>query len=288
MQHPELLYVNKISSLQSELLKVKEDLYRCRKQKMIYRKKLKTLQTENLKLHQKNTELKIRQLLADKLDSLLPRQKLVIEHMLKACHIKSKKVHLHQYIRGINAKFGFDEDLFVILKTKLETIPQTECQGVLIFDEITLQKHIELSNATSEMIGLVNCGDNSELPQSEFTAGDHGLVFMFRPHFASWVQCIGTFCSKSSVPGSTVAKLILQAIIHLEQCGAIVNAIVCDGASTNKAALKALGICADTNNIQCSFTNPAADRQVLAIIDVPHILKCMRNNLLKSRYFRVN
>ncbi|XP_023231060.1 uncharacterized protein LOC111631096 [Centruroides sculpturatus] len=155
---------------------------------------------------------------------------------------------LHQYIRGINAKFGFDEDLFVILKTKLETIPQTECQG-------------------------------------RITAGDHGLVFMFRPHFASWVQCIGTFCSKSSVSGSTVAKLILQAIIHLEQCGAIVNAIVCGGARTNKAALKALGICADTNNIQCSFTNPAADRQVLAIIDIPHILKCMRNNLLKSRYF---
>ncbi|XP_023239701.1 uncharacterized protein LOC111638259 [Centruroides sculpturatus] len=90
-QHPELLYVNKISALQSELLKVKEDLYRCRKQKMIYRKKLKTLQTENLKLHQENTELKIKQLSADKLDSLPPRQKLVIEHMLKACHIKSKK-----------------------------------------------------------------------------------------------------------------------------------------------------------------------------------------------------
>ncbi|XP_067121275.1 uncharacterized protein [Centruroides vittatus] len=245
-QHPELLYVNKISALRSELLKVKEDLYRCRKQKMIYKKKLKTLQTENLKLHQENAELKIKQLSADKLDSLPPRQKLVIEHMLKACHIKSKKgmrydinwlldclllkirspsvyeflrnndylplpcqSTLHQYIRGINAKFGFDEDLFVILKSKLETIPQTECQGVLIFDEITLQKHIELSKATGEMIGLVDCGDNSVLPQSEFTAGDHGLVFMFRPHFASWVQCIGTFCSKSSVPGSTVAKLIL-------------------------------------------------------------------------------
>ncbi|XP_023244756.1 uncharacterized protein LOC111642617 [Centruroides sculpturatus] len=191
---------------------------------MIYRKKLKTLQTENLKLHQENTELKMKQLSADKLDSLPPRQKLIIEHMLKACHIKSKKgmrydinwlldclllkirspslyeflrnndylplpcqSTLHQYIRGINAKFGFDEDLFVVLKTKLETIPQTERQGVLIFDEITLQKHIELSKATGEMIGLVHCGDNSELRQSEFTAGDHGLVFMFRPHFASWV-----------------------------------------------------------------------------------------------------
>lgn len=76
--------------------------------------------------------------------------------------------------------------------------------------------------------GTVDFGDE---PQAELA--DHGLVFMSVPFGESYTQPIGVYATKWPRKGAVLAQLVIQAINLLEQSGAILDGIVCDGASTN-------------------------------------------------------
>lgn len=100
------------------------------------------------------------------------------------------------------------------------------------------------------------------------------------------------FASKGATAAKILAKLILTAILVLENHGAKVVALVCDGAQSNRGLWKEFGIKAEVNEpVVCSFANPAVDeeddRQIFMISDVPHLFKCARNRLLTSGTFEV-
>lgn len=80
--------------------------------------------------------------------------------------------------------------------------------------------------------------------------------------------------------------MIIQAIIHLENCNAHDTSTVCNGSATNKAALQKLGITGSMQSYNVTFKNPVTDKDIHAIIDVPHCIKCTRNNLLKANVFK--
>lgn len=48
-------------------------------------------------------------------------------------------------MKGINCNFGFDPQMFSVLKEKLQKMPEPERKSVLIWDEISLQKHVEFN-----------------------------------------------------------------------------------------------------------------------------------------------
>uniref|UniRef100_T1J2D5 Transposable element P transposase-like RNase H domain-containing protein n=1 Tax=Strigamia maritima TaxID=126957 RepID=T1J2D5_STRMM len=124
-------------------------------------------------------------------------------------------------------------------------------------------------------IGLVDYGSSIPVPKCQ--NGDHALVFLFQPVLKGWKQVIGTFCAK----GAT-----LEAIIKLEKCGALVHAIICDGVTTNKSALKTLGISVSKKSLKFYFKNPVDDnRDICGIFDVPHIFKCIRNLFISKKQF---
>ncbi|XP_064479601.1 uncharacterized protein LOC135392825 [Ornithodoros turicata] len=134
------------------------------------------------------------------------------------------------------------------------------------------------------VLGKVDHGDHTR-PQDEVKDGDHGLVFLFRPFLGGWSQTMGTFCTAGAAPGSVLAKLILQYIIPLTNATVLVQAITCENSTTNQAPLRALGISAEGDPVT-SFEHPTVpDMKVTCIIDVPHIFKCIRNNLLKVGKF---
>ncbi|KAH7979749.1 hypothetical protein HPB49_010808 [Dermacentor silvarum] len=152
---------------------------------------------------------------------------------------------LYTYMKNLKADFGFDSDLFAVLKEKLLACPERERRDA-----------------------------------------DHVLVFLFRPFLAGWSQTVGTFCTSSAAPGSVIAKLLLQCIVHLYNSGAVVDAVTCDNSTSNRSALRSLGICGEMGNTKTSFEHPCGpSRVVYSVIDPPHIFKCIRNNLLKVGKF---
>ena len=194
---------------------------------------------------------------------------------------------VQRHVKNLRPEFGFDETLSVGLSEKLKSIAAAEKRGMLMFDEIQLSKHVDFRSDLQKTVGLVDYGPHTQ-PCNTYQEGDHALVFMFRPHLGSWIQTIGCFCSAGTTPAIILAKLILEAILMLEKCGAQVDGIVSDGASTNRKALSSLGFCGKMNKVCNAMTNPYdGNRKVFFICDVPHLIKTIRNNLLKSEVFQV-
>jgi hypothetical protein len=184
--------------------------------------------------------------------------------------------------------FGFDKTLCVGLTEKLSHFPMTERRGMLMFDEIQISKNMEFRADTGKVVGMVDFGELTT-QKDMFQEGDHALVFLFQPHLGGWLQTIGCFCSAGTTPSAILSKLILEAIILLENCGAVVDGLVSDGASTNRAALANLGFCGDLGKVRNKMINPRdSQRSVFFFCDIPHLLKTIRNNLLKAREFIVS
>lgn len=122
---------------------------------------------------------------------------------------------------------------------------------------------------------------------------DHGLVFMFRSIGDNFSQHIGVFASTGPTKGVTLAQLVVQAIFSIEQAGAYVDGLVCDGTSTNRKMWSEFGVSGKKQpgdkqfQNRNYFINPADDsRKIYVFSDTPHLFECVRNNLM-SRNFKV-
>lgn len=65
-----------------------------------------------------------------------------------------------------------------------------------MWDEMSLQKHIELNKHTGYVIGLTDFGGQISCHRQDI--GDHALVFLFHPYLNGWSQTIGTLCQRSN------------------------------------------------------------------------------------------
>ncbi|KAH6939754.1 hypothetical protein HPB50_021558 [Hyalomma asiaticum] len=187
-------------------------------------------------------------------------------------------------------KCGFDEDFFVALKDKLEPKSNFQKHGMLLFDEMQVRERKCVNSKTLTYAGFVDHGEGVNRAKSSATGlANHALVFMFIPFGESYTQPIGVFASRGPTKGTVLSQLVLQAIILLEKAGALVDGIVCDGASTNRRMWMELGINGKLSSRKNSFEHPMNDaRKVYVFSDVPHLVKCVRNRLVKQRSLKVN
>ena len=194
---------------------------------------------------------------------------------------------LNRSIRNLTPDFGFDSSICAALAEKLKAFPVAERRGMLMYDEMQVSKHVDFRPHLGKNVGFVDFGTHTT-QQHLKQQGDHALVFLFRPHLNGWVQTIGCFCSAGTTPAVVLSKLILEAVILLENSGAQVDGLVCDGASTNRKAWKLLGFCGKMDAVSNKMPNPCDEsRHIYFVCDAPHLLKTIRNNLLQSTMFVV-
>jgi len=86
-----------------------------------------------------------------------------------------------------------------------------------------------------------------------------------------------------------LAKIIVKAILLLEDAGVRVMGITGDGASTNRTMWNILGVSGKVDKFKNSFNNPFNNScQVYVFSDPPHLLKTVRNRLHAKRTLRVS
>lgn len=136
---------------------------------------------------------------------------------------------------------------------------------------------------------IMEDASSSNTSGSDLALADHALVFMFRPLLASWVQPFGVIASKGAVTGFNLTKLIRTAVVALENAGDRVVSVVCDGASTNKAMWRLLGLDGENNDsFKNSIPNPYdPTRNIRFFWDPPHAFKCIRNQLFNQKVVQV-
>lgn len=89
--------------------------------------------------------------------------------------------------------------------------------------------------------------------------------------------------------GIDLAKIIIKAILLLENAGVQIMGITSDGASTNRTLWGILGVCGKMEDFKNTFQNPFDNtREVFVFSDAPHLLKTVRNRLYEKKILRVS
>lgn len=119
---------------------------------------------------------------------------------------------------------------------------------------------------------------------------DHALVLIFRPYKASWIQPIVAFASMNAASGAQLQKIVLKAMILLEDADARVFSTVCDGSQPKNSMWNLFGISrcnSDTVSMKNSIIHPTAGSDVYFLRDLLHLYKCIINHIFNHKDVQV-
>lgn len=212
-------------------------------------------------------------------------------------HLRNNKIlplpsasTIRKLISSSNCHFGFNELALENIGNALKDYKAGDPAvfGCLMWDEVHLVKGVKFDALRRVWDGIVNYG--SEFPDIPSDAlADHALVLIFRPYQLPWIQPIASFATKGAASSQVLQSIVMKAITSLHSRGAIVKNVVCDGHQSNKGAFKLLGVTAnDQKNVKPYFIHPMDPKiKIWCLFDVPHLLKCVRNHLMKHRRCQV-
>lgn len=99
---------------------------------------------------------------------------------------------------------------------------------------------------------------------------------MLRGLFDSWKCVLNYFVSEASIKGHNLKEIVQKNLEHAVNLGFRIRAVVCDQGSNNRKCFSEFGITKDKPYI---FQN---NRKIFFLYDFPHLVKSLRNLLLKS------
>ncbi|CAG2224497.1 unnamed protein product [Mytilus edulis] len=174
-------------------------------------------------------------------------------------------------------------------EAKLKNIPPEGYEGGLIIDEMSIQQDLQLKKDKwkIELIGFTELSpesvvfDKLKSNKNERILASHALqlVFLgstgFRFPFAHFPA--------STASGHELYLLVWQSVNRLMNFGFKIMFVSTDGAQTNRDLFKLLmPEFSSAKPVTCSFNNIYSNDKISFIMDVSHVIKKIRNNILKS------
>ena len=188
-------------------------------------------------------------------------------------NLPSKRT-LQLWLAKLNIKPGFSNSVISLLKKKVLSMADRDKICVLLLDEMSLKSALSYDAANDVIVGFEDyghLGTGKELANS-------ALVFMVKGISAKWKQPIGYFLSHNTTSADKLKSLVVSAIEKLSSIGLSVRVVICDQGATNQQMFKFFGV---------SASKPFADvggSKVVFMFDSPHLLKNVRNNLVKHDF----
>nr|XP_037276608.1 uncharacterized protein LOC119169682 [Rhipicephalus microplus] len=206
------------------------------------------------------------------------------EHLRKEkILVLPSKTTLRKYLKCYRTGFGFSNKIFDVLKQKTCTMDEFLCHGGLIVDELKLSEHLSV-NSEGRIDGFVDLGQFTS-DKDKHSVCDHGMVIIFVPFVGKWTQILAAFATHGNINGNLLTKIMLEAVILAEKAGLKVDFITSDGATWNRKMWSVMGIKASLTETKCSTLHPVdPTRKLHFLSDFPHLIKCLRNGLLRSDY----
>ena len=195
---------------------------------------------------------------------------------------------IRNMISSMPCSFGFNELSLEKIAQKLVRKQLQDRFVVLMFDEVSLLQKMSMDKRFMLVDGFVDFGldddvDNNE-PGRPPRMADHALVFLVRSLKYGWIQPIGIFATCGACPAKTLKILIEKATAILEQRQARLIAVISDGHQTNRALWNLCGISGEMGNVSNWMRHPIEDdAKIYFISDVPHLFKCIRNNIWNKK-----
>lgn len=146
-----------------------------------------------------------------------------------------------------------------------------------------LSEHLSVEK-TGKLRGFVDLGPFTPAKDAGLPC-DHGMVVMFVPFAGKFSQILGVFAANGNVKGELLCKILVEATILAEQAGLFVHFVTCDGATWNRKMWTLMGVQGSASKITCKVKHPVDGKRELDFLsDFPHLMKCLRNSLLKGGF----
>ncbi|KAK4295516.1 hypothetical protein Pmani_031930 [Petrolisthes manimaculis] len=171
---------------------------------------------------------------------------------------------LKRWTKGHIFQEGLLDIVLNLMKGKSETMTKAECACVLSFDEMKVTESWEFRR----------------IDESVMSPHRYVQVVIVRGIIGCWKQIV-----YFNYDTKMTHDLLQKIIIAVEESGYEVHATVCDMGSTNSKMLKDIGISENHN----TFLNPYDNSRVIhAFLDVPHLIKLVRNHFLDHGFYNIN
>ena len=211
-------------------------------------------------------------------------------------------VHGYQFVRSLgyplpsyrtlcdrvqHAEFhpGVQSDIISWLSNKIVNMRDQEKDVVLMLDEMQVSKQLQYDKGLNKFLGSVSTEVLMQTGSCDSTVplACHALVYMIRGLTSNWKQVVAYYLTGASVSGEALWQLTKNLVQVLGGCGINVRAVVSDMGAANKGMWKVVGVKVNHDNVKSSISHPFFPQQDLYFFaDVPHILKNVRNCLLKN------
>ena len=185
---------------------------------------------------------------------------------------------LKRSLQDLNIYPGFNDDVINALKLKVDNLPDTSKDCVLLFDEMAIKEGLSYDKHIDQVEGYEDYGSEG---RTKFLA-NHALVLMVRGLLDTWKQPIAYFLTSGPMKPPKLESVICEAVKKLLDIGLRPKALICDQGPNNRSVLtKLLKVTVD----QPFFT--ISDQKIFCSYDPPHLMKNVRNNL-KTKSFYVD
>lgn len=191
------------------------------------------------------------------------------------------------YKNSIKQKPGFDEEMFhwMHIEANRQNISEHERYGGIIFDEMSIQVDIEIDKKGDivELSGFTDYGNEGNLCHAlrtgtqEKSLGKYVLQLLFlgtngfRFPFAHFIT--------NGIQASELYGLFWKSVYFLYTYGFTVLYTCMDGAQSNRSFMH---ICLGDKPTSFIARNPCTSTDVIFLMDYSHVMKKLRNNILKS------
>ncbi|CAH2100820.1 unnamed protein product [Euphydryas editha] len=166
-----------------------------------------------------------------------------------------------------------NEEVWNILTSTIQHMSSSEKECVLCMDELSLKLNLSYNTKEDKILGLHEV-DGQQQP----AAAGYAFILMLRGICSKWKQPIDfSFITSSKIDDQLRAWLI-RTVKHLLQLGFNIRAFISDLGSDFLALSKTLGICKESSFFEID------GHKMYYIFDVPHLMKCVRNNLINYNF----
>lgn len=179
---------------------------------------------------------------------------------------------IRRWIRIIDLRPGFDTIFLKKLRQKIELLEMEEKECTILMDEMSIKKHLDYNEKDDILEGFEDFA--SEGGRSAKIAS-HAIAFMARGLYSNWSVPLAYYVSAGPITAKRLKLCLEKCMLEVERLGLRNTAIICDQGSNNRSVYKMFGV---TKSEPYFFFN---DNKIIALYDTPHLIKNVRNNLLR-------
>ena len=191
-------------------------------------------------------------------------------HLQKNFILPSPRL-LRRKLQHIQLRPGLHPSILSTLQERFADSSRLDKLVILTFDEMSIKPRLVYSSMDDKVEGFEDIG---EMGRTERVA-NQALVLMVRGLAKKWKLPIGYYLNSGPAPARVLKSVLTLAVRQLRQAGLEVVSTVCDMGKPNQDLYRQLGVTEENPQFAVDGV------PVVALHDVPHIMKCVRNGLLK-------